>query len=107
MSRERCERALGTTDRLASAGTARRSSLQRSAFCRLRPMAAAMMWSITSVGHAGGSSLLIQAQNAPETRAIHISVLSGNIGCNKCKASFDEWNPFVGQDKSRKDVKKS
>src|ERR1039457_2619173 len=58
------------------------------------------------IGFSGSTNLLIQAQNAPETREIQISALSGNIGCNGCKASFDEWNPLVVQDKSRKDVKK-
>src|SRR5271157_2800281 len=57
--------------------------------------------------YAGGSTLLIQAQNRPETRAIHVLTVSEIIGGNGCKAFFDEWNSLVVQDKSGKDVKKS
>ena len=52
MSKALCGRAPGTTGRPASAGIAQRSSFPRSASCRLRPMAEAMMWSTTSAVRA-------------------------------------------------------
>ena len=40
-------------------------------------------------------------------KAIHVLTVSENIGGKGRKASFDEWNSLVIQDKSRKNVKKS